>query len=265
MPSIETADRTTLFTRDWGDGPPIVLLAGWALSSAMWQHQMVDLVDAGFRCVAYDRRGHGRSDDPGRGYDYDTLADDLGAVLDALDLRDVTVVAHSMAGGEVVRHLTRSRTDRIARVALVAATLPFPALPPEVGAAVRAEMGADLAAWARAGTDAFVGAGLEGNDVSRDQAEWLVRDLLEVSLHAALACNRAMLETDFTDELADVDLPVLLVHGTADASIPLELASARTVELLADARLEVYEHGPHGLFLTHRARLSEDLLAFAKR
>ena len=114
------------------------------------------------------------------------------------------------------------------------------------------------------GTDAFVGAGLDGNDVSPEQVDWLVRDLLGVSLQAALACNRTMLETDFTAELADVELPVLLVHGTADASIPLEISSARTVELLADARLEVYEHGPHGLFLTHRARLGEDLLAFAK-
>jgi len=264
MPFIETADGTTISTRDWGDGPPVVFLAGWALSSVMWQHQMVDLVGAGFRCVAYDRRGHGRSDDPGRGYDYDTLADDLGTVLDALDLRGATVVAHSMAGGEVVRHLTRSRSSRIDKVALIAATLPYPALPVEVGEAVRAEMGADLAGWARDGADAFLGAGLDGNDVCPEQADWLVRDLLGVSLQAALACNRTMLETDFTAELADVGLPVLLVHGTADASIPLEISSARTVELLADARLEVYEHGPHGLFLTHRARLREDLLAFAK-
>jgi pimeloyl-ACP methyl ester carboxylesterase len=133
-----------------------------------------------------------------------------------------------------------------------------------MGEAVRAAFSTDLPAWAGANADAFVGAGLDGNHVSPEQADWLLRDLLGVSLPAALGCNRAMLETDFTEELRALDLPVLLVHGDADASIPLELASARTVELVPGARLVVYRNGPHGLFLTHRAQLSEDLLAFAK-
>src|SRR6185436_18067818 len=124
-PFVETRDGTQLFYRDWGSGAPLVFLSGWALTSECWAYQMAPLSDSGLRCIAYDRRGHGRSSDPGRGFDYDTLADDLAAVLDALDLQNVTLVAHSMAGGEAVRYLSRHGSKRIARVALIAATLPF--------------------------------------------------------------------------------------------------------------------------------------------
>ena len=124
-PHVVAADGARLFLRDWGAGRPVVFLAGWTLSSDMWAYQMAPLSEAGFRCIAYDRRGHGKSDDPGRGYDYDTLADDLGAVLDALDLRDVVLVAHSMAGGEAVRYLSRhGKSGRVARVLFLAPTLP---------------------------------------------------------------------------------------------------------------------------------------------
>ncbi len=124
-PFIETRDGTQLFYRDWGSGAPLVFISGWALTSDCWGYQMAPLSDSGLRCIAYDRRGHGRSSDPGRGFDYDTLADDLAAVLDALDLKNVTLVTHSMAGGEAVRYLSRHGSKRVARVALIAATLPF--------------------------------------------------------------------------------------------------------------------------------------------
>ena len=124
-PFIETRDGTQLFYRDWGSGAPLVFISGWALTSDCWGYQMAPLSDSGLRCIAYDRRGHGRSSDPGRGFDYDTLADDLAAVLDALDLKNVTLVAHSMAGGEAVRYLSRHGSKRVARVALIGATLPF--------------------------------------------------------------------------------------------------------------------------------------------
>lgn len=264
MPCIETVDGTSLHCKDWGEGPALVFLAGWGMSSDFWQYQLAPLSDLGLRCVAYDRRGHGRSDDPGRGFDYDTLADDLAAVLEARELHDVTLVAHSMGGGEVVRYLTRHGSGRVRSVVLVASALGMPRLPPEVGDAARAVYAADFAGWARANAPAFVGAGLPGCDVSDELVDWALRDMLRTSLRAILDCSRAMLETDFASELGAVDVPALLIHGDTDASIPLEMSSAVAVDLVPGARLSVYEHAPHGLMLTHRARFNEELLAFAK-
>jgi non-heme chloroperoxidase len=264
MPLIETNDGTTLHCKDWGQGQPLLFLAGWGLSSDFWQYQMAPLSDLGLRCVAYDRRGHGRSDDPGRGFDYDTLADDLAAVLAARGLRDVTLVAHSLAGGEVVRYLSRHGSERVRGLVLVATALGMPRLPPGVGDEVRAVYASDFAGWARANAPAFVGAGLPGCDVSDELVDWALRDMMRTSLRAILDCNRAMLETDFAAELDAIDVPALLVHGDADASIPLEASSALAVGLIPSARLSVYENAPHGLMLSHRERFNEDLVAFAK-
>ena len=126
MPYMETKDATRLYYKEWGSGKPVVFLSGWGLSSDMWSYQMMDLSAKGLRCIAYDRRGHGRSDDPGRGYDYDTLADDLASLLERLDLREVTLVAHSMAGGELIRYLTRYGSERIAGGVLIGSGLPYP-------------------------------------------------------------------------------------------------------------------------------------------
>jgi pimeloyl-ACP methyl ester carboxylesterase len=260
MPFIDTADGTTLFARDWGDGPALVFLAGWGLPSDFWQHQLAPLSDDGFRCVAYDRRGHGRSDDPGRGFDLDTLADDLDTVLDALDLDDVTLVAHSMGASEAVRHLARCGTDRVRNVVFVGGALALPRFPAEYGETFRAGLAADFAAWVRANAAPFF-----GDDVSPEQQEWGIRLMLGTSLRAILDCNRAMLDTDQRDELAAVTVPALLVHGDRDASIPLEVSSAVAVDLLPDAELVVYEGAPHGLPLSHRDRLNADIAAFAKR
>jgi pimeloyl-ACP methyl ester carboxylesterase len=264
MPLIETTDGTALYCKDWGEGPALVFLAGWGLSSDIWQYQLAVLSDLGLRCVAYDRRGHGRSDDPGRGFDYDTLADDLAAVLAARGLQDVTLVAHSMAGGEVVRYLTRHGSERVRGLVPVATALGMPRLPPEIGDAVRAVYASDFAGWARANAPAFVGAGLTGCDVSDELVDWAMRDMLRTSLRAILDCNHAMLETDLAAELGTIDVPALLIHGDTDASIPLEASSAVAVDLIPGARLSVYEDAPHGLMLSHRERFNEELLAFAK-
>jgi pimeloyl-ACP methyl ester carboxylesterase len=259
MPFIDTADGTTIAYKDWGDGPTVVFLAGWGLSSDSWQYVLADLSDAGLRCVAYDRRGHGRSDDPGRGFDMDTLADDLGSVLDTLDLRDVTLVGHSMAAGEIVRHLARRGTDRVARVAFVGGALALPRLPAEYGEGVRATLAADFPAWIAANTAPFFGSG-----VSDELQAWGRRDMERTSLRAILDCNRTMLDTDQRDELAAVTVPALLLHGDADASIPLEISSAVAVDLLPDATLSVYDGGPHGLMFSHRQQLVAELLAWVK-
>jgi pimeloyl-ACP methyl ester carboxylesterase len=263
---IERTDGTALFYRDWGTGKPIVFVAGAAVPSAMWAYQMVPLVQAGFRCVAFDRRGHGRSSDPGRGYDFDTLADDLAAVIETLDLREVTLVGHSMGCGEIIRYLTRHGSARVARVALIAPTTPFllktednpRGVDKAVFEALRAGWLRDYPRWLEENARPFVVA-----ETSDAIIRWCMDLMLETSLQAVVECNVAVTETDFRGELGRIDTPVLVVHGTVDASAPLELTGEPTAELIRECELKVYEGAPHGLFLTHIERLNGDLLRFA--
>jgi non-heme chloroperoxidase len=230
------------------------------------------LADNGFRAIAYDRRGHGRSDDPGAGFDYDTLADDVAAVLESYDVRDAVLVGHSMAGGEIVRYLSRHGSGRVGKVALVATMLPFPAKTDDnpvgvdraVSDALRARWKRDFAQWADELARPFVGAGLPGCDVSDALLAQLMADFLGTPLHSHLACNRAIFGTDFRAELRDVAVPTLIVHGDRDVSAPIEMTGRRQAELIPGSELIVYENAPHGLFMTHRDRLNEDLLGHIK-
>lgn len=261
-------DGAELFVRDWGEGRPIVFLAGWTLTSEAWAYQAAELSDQGFRCVAYDRRGHGRSADPGRGYDYDTLADDLAAVLEARNLRDVTVVAHSMAGGEITRYMSRHGGARVRDIVYLAPTTPFltrtadnpMGAPAEVFEQARKAWMRDFPAWIEANAAPFV-----TPDTSPAMIAWLKDMMLSCSMRAVLDCNRAMTAADFRPELARIRVPALVIHGDRDASAPLPLTGQRTAELIPGAKLMVYEGAPHGLFVTHIVRLNADLLAFARR
>ena len=267
-PFVVTRDGQHLFHRDWGRGRPIVFLAAWALPSAMWDYQMTALVEDGFRCIAYDRRGHGRSSQPGGGYDYDTLADDLAAVLDALDLRGVTLVGMSTAGGEITRYLTRHGAARVARVIYVAtAATPYrtrtsdnpEGIPPGMlEAFVRGQLLRDYPQWIDDNRAPFF-----APDTPRPIQEWVRGLMLGHSLKALVDCTRSMVTTDFRAELPRIDVPALLVHGTRDASAPIEVTGRPTAALIPGARLEVYEGAPHGLFVTHRERLTADVRAFA--
>jgi pimeloyl-ACP methyl ester carboxylesterase len=264
---IERTDGTALFYRDWGAGRPIVFVASAGLPSGMWGYQMLPLVQAGYRCIAFDRRGHGRSSDPGRGYDFDTLADDLAAVLETLDLRNVMLVGHSMGCGEVTRYLSRHGQDRVARIALIAPTTPFllrtadnpHGVERSVFQAVRAGWQVDYPQWLSANARPFV-----MPETSEAQIQWVMNMMLQTSLQAVIECNVAVTETDFRSELARIDLPALVVHGTADASAPIDLTGRPTAQLLPHAQLEVYAKAPHGVFLTHIERLNSDLLRFAR-
>jgi non-heme chloroperoxidase len=270
MPFVQTEPDGSLFYRDWGEGAPVLFCAAWALSSVAWQYQMMSVVDAGRRAVSYDRRGHGRSDDPGRGYDYDTLSEDLATVIESLDLRDLTLVAHSMATGEVVRYLSRHGEDRVARIVLVAPTTPFllktednpVGVDGEFFAARREEWRQDFARWIVDNEGPYFGDGLPGNSVSPLLREWTKADMLAASLQAVIEFQLSASQTDFRAELSRIGVPTLVVQGDADASAPLALTGARTAELVPDGQLIVYENGPHGLYLTHRDRLNGDLLAF---
>ncbi|WP_437672130.1 alpha/beta fold hydrolase [Sorangium sp. So ce131] len=266
-PFVEAQDGARLFHRDWGAGKPVLFLSGWALSSEMWGYSMTDLVDHGLRCVAYDRRGHGRSSDPGRGYDYDTLADDLAAVLEQLDLREVTLVGHSMSGGEIARYLSRHGGGRIARAVFLAPTTPMllRAADNPVGLdrglfeQARAAMRADYPGWLADNAPPFF-----VDDTPPAVRGWVQHLMLQCSMKALLDCNRASVEADFRDDLRRIAVPTLVLHGDRDVSAPLALTGERTAALIPGSRLVVYEGAPHGLFITHRERLSRDLLAFAQ-
>jgi non-heme chloroperoxidase len=266
MPAIQTSDDVQIHYRDWGIGSPVVFVSAWALSGDQWQYQMAHMVNHGLRAICYDRRGHGRSDDPGHGFDYTTLADDLARLVSHLDLRDVTLVAHSMGGGEVVRYLTRHGIDRVARIALVAPTLPFPGdgVDPSLFEALRDVWRHDLAAWLDANAGPYFGDGLPGCSVSNGIRDWTLHDMLRTSLLAAIEFNRTGTSTDFRDELPGIGVPTLLIHGDTDASIPIERSSRLCLDLISGSRLTVYENAPHGLYLSHRDRLNTELLDFVK-
>ena len=265
---IRTAAGVGLFHRDWGVGPPVVFVASWSLPSDSWAYQMLALSEVGCRCIAYDRRGHGRSDDPGRGFDFDTLADDLAAVLEALDLRGATLVGFSMGTAEIVRYLTRHGTSRVARIALIGTTTPMLAhsadnllgVDPAVFEAFRREsLMQDFPGWIDDSMVPFV-----TPDTPPGLRNW-VRDMaLRTSGMALLACNRTLTQADFRAELPTLTVPTLVIHGERDMTCPLDLTGRPTAALIPGARLTVYEGAPHGLFLTHMQRLNADLLAFAR-
>ncbi len=264
---IVGSDGTEIFCRSWGIGRPIVFLHSWALNSEMWGYQMMPLVRAGFRCIAFDRRGHGRSGDSGGGYDFDTLADDLAAVLDSLDLRDATLVAHSMGSGEVIRYLTRHGSRRVTRIALLAPTGPFPlktadnpdGIERAAFATMRASWMHDFQRWVVDNTPPFF-----TSETSPHIARWLGDMMSRTSLQAVIECSVAVAETDFRPELPHIKTRTLIIHGTADVSAPLRMTGQRTAQLIPSCEFKVYEGAPHGLFITHADRINADLLQFVQ-
>jgi non-heme chloroperoxidase len=268
---IETRDNTFLFYKDWGSGPPVVFLAPWALSSDWWEYQMAYLTGQGVRCISYDRRGHGRSGQPGNGYSFDDLADDLDALIQQLDLRNVTLVGHSMGAAEVVRYLSRHRARRVARAVLVATITPFTLQTPDNPDGVewsdlekgRSDLSRDRPHQIVKAAPAFFG--IEKNAVSAEIMDWWTRMMLDqCSLKVMLDLHRAFTETDFRPDLRAIKVPVLLIHGDSDTSTPLELTSRKTAQLIPTCRLVIYENAAHGLPITHMDRLNADLLTAVK-
>ncbi|WP_321930569.1 alpha/beta fold hydrolase [Paraburkholderia guartelaensis] len=266
---IHIDDDTALHYRDWGDGAPLVFLSGWTLNADMWNYQCAPLADAGFRCVAYDRRGHGRSSDPGRGYDYDTLADDLEAVLSARDLARVTLVGHSFASGEIVRYLSRHGSRRVAGIVLVSpASTPFllktadnpGGLDASLFEASIEEMLTSFPDWISRRAEAYFSPG-----TSHTVIQWTADMMLDASLYGAAQLSRVQMVTDFRRELAEIDVPALVLHGDCDASAPLEITGRPTAAALEHATLKVYEGGTHGMYFNHAARVNDDIRAFVTR
>ncbi|MFG2131620.1 alpha/beta fold hydrolase [Streptomyces sp. NPDC048751] len=269
MPYFEGSAGTRLFYTDWGQGKPVVFVAGAWLSSSAWEFQMLPLSEAGLRCVAFDKRGHGRSDWVGHGYDYDTLADDLAALLDHLDLREVTLVAHSMGGGEVIRYLTHHGCDRVSRVVFIAATAPLMAWTPDnpdgidqrAFDALSAERTRDRPRWMAQNAQAFFATHL-GNNISTELMEWTVQRCLDCSAKAAVEVIKTGFRTDLRKEAAALQLPTLIIHGDADASAPVALCGRRLAQLIPNNTYKEYPRAGHGIFMTHAAQVNQDLLDF---
>ena len=270
--SITTKDGTLLYYKNWGSGPAVVFSHGYPLSSDAWDYQMMFLAQHGYRVVAHDRRGFGRSSQPGQGYDYDTFADDLAALVEALDLKDATFVGHSMGGGEVARYVGRHGEQRVAKVALVAAVTPFllktetnpGGVPVEVFDEFRAAVKADRSQWNKDVTMPYYGYNRPGAKVSEGVREDYWRQGMATGILAAYNAIAAFSETDFREDLKKITVPTLIVHGSDDQIVPIEISGNLTAKIVRHARLEVYEGGSHGLLITQKDRLNADLLAFLK-
>lgn len=272
MPYLDTHDGVRLAYEDYGTGRPIVLLASWTLASDMWEYQLPFLVEAGYRCVLLDRRGHGRSDWASTGYDLDTLADDVAALIEHLDLRDVTLVGHSAGGAEAARYLARHGQERVAGVAFVAAILPYlertddnpEGAPVEVSEAAVTQFRRDRPKWFADRAQGFFATHL-GNDVSPALIEHTMRSCLAASPTATVSLWRAFFRIDHRASLREITVPTLVVHGTADQSANVAMTGRRTAALVPGAVYQEYPTAGHGLYVTHRDQLNAALLDLLAR
>lgn len=259
-----------LFVQDIGKGKPLVLIGGWPLSSEMWEYQLNVLPKHFLRCIAYDRRGFGKSDKPWDGYDYDTLAGDLNSILEELDLYDVTLVGFSMGGGEVARYMSKYGDKRISKVVFIGAVVPFllktdtnpDGLPKEMFDEFVANSEDDRPKFLAEFAKNFYGNSFLNAKVSDELMVWHNMLALQASGRATSKCIRAFSETDFRMDLAVINVPTLIIHGDADKVVPIEVSGKKTAELLPAAEYIVYEGAPHGLFITEKDRLNEDLIRF---
>jgi non-heme chloroperoxidase len=268
MPYIKTAEQFSLFYSDYPGDEPVVFAHAWALNGDMWSYQLTDLMTAGFRCITYDRRGHGRSDRPPTGYDIDTLADDLAAVIEGLDLYGVTLIGHSMGTAEVVRYLTRHGAGRIARIVLSGAVTPMlvqgpdnpDGIPDDVVAQVRSVMLRDIGDWMEISGKAeyFYGE----HRVSQQLQDWTLNTIAAVPLLILTQTSDAFVHADFRSELTELRVPTLVIHGTADASMPIDLTARKTASLIPDCGFVTIDGAGHGLYLSESPRYNAALLEF---
>jgi non-heme chloroperoxidase len=272
MSILKMKDGTDIYYKDWGSGPAVVFSHGWPLSADAWEDQMVFLASHGYRCIAHDRRGHGRSSQPWNGNDMDAYADDLAALADALDLRDATFIGHSTGGGEVARYIGRHGTSRVARAVLVSAVPPLmlrtdanpEGLPISVFDGIRAAVSADRSQFFKELPVAFYGYNRPGAKMSEGVRDSFWLQGMLAGLKNVLDCIKQFSETDFTADLKKIDVPTLIVHGDDDQIVPIGAAAMASAKLVKNSRLLIYPGAPHGLPTTHKDKLNADLLAFLK-
>jgi pimeloyl-ACP methyl ester carboxylesterase len=259
-----------IFYEDWGQGAPVVLIHGWPLDHTMWEHQAVALAKAGKRVIAYDRRGFGRSSRPWGGYDYDTLASDLNALLTELNLTGVTLVGFSMGGGEIARYIGNYGQERLARVAFVSAVTPYmlqtndnpDGVPQKVFDQMHEGIVKDRFAFLEGFAKDFYGQSLISHPVSQAVLNWNQTVTTLAAPNATDDCLTSFSGTDFRDDLKKVTVPTLVIHGDKDQTVPFPVSGERTAKMISGAELKVYEGAPHGLFFTEKDKLTADLLAF---
>lgn len=272
MTVVTTADKTKLYFKDWGEGRPVILLHGWPLSSDSWDDQAMAIANAGFRAIAYDRRGFGRSSQPWSGYDYDTLADDLAAVIEQTGAQEATIVGFSMGGGEVARYMSRHAGKGVSKTVHVSSVVLFmlktgdnpDGTEPSVFEAMTKSMTEDRAMFFSGFFKDFFGVGVPSHPVSDEMLQWARNVSMQAGLNAALSCAEAFATTDFRPDLAAFKVPTLIIHGTADKTVPIDAAGRAAAKGIAGSMLIEYEDAPHGLFATHKTRLSGDLLTFLR-
>lgn len=275
MKYITTTDTTAaeeirIAYSDYGKGKPVILLHGWPLSREMWEYQLEDLVNAGLRVIKYDRRGFGKSSKPWDGYDYDSLAEDLNAIIDQLNLREVTLVGFSMGGGEVARYIGRYGSDRIAKVVFISSVTPFLVKtsdnPDGVDESVFADMMEQLQKDRLSFLDdfgkKFFGVNVISHPVSTPLLEYYRMLASFASARSTKQCAMSFAQTDFREDIKRIDVPTLIIHGDADKTVPIEASSHRTAAMIPGSQYLVYEGAPHGLFYTHHKQLNQDLVTF---
>ncbi len=270
MPFVTTQDGTEIYYRDWGAGAPVVLIHGWPLNGNMWEKQATFLAEHGLRVITYDRRGYGRSGQPWNGYDYDTFAADLNSLMEKLDLREATLAGFSMGGGEVVRYLSRYGTSRVSKAVLISAVTPYllktddnpEGVDPKVFAGIEENIRQDRPAFLQEFGPKFYGRTVLKHTVSEADLEWTQSMAFTGSLRSTLAAAKAWSTTDFREEMKRITVPVLVIHGTGDSTVPIDAAGRQSAKILPNATLSEYDGEPHGLFLTAADRLNGELLEF---
>jgi non-heme chloroperoxidase len=270
MPTITTKDGTQIYYKDWGTGQPIVFSHGWPLSADAWEDQMIFLAARGYRCIAHDRRGHGRSGQPWDGNNMDTYADDLAELVAALDLRDAIHIGHSTGGGEVARYIGRHGTKRVAKAVLISAVPPLmlktsanPAgLPLEVFDQLRENVRADRAQFFKDLSMPFYGFNRPGAKISQGLRDSFWLQGMLCGHNAAYDCIKAFSETDLTEDLKKFDVPTLILHGDDDQIVPIVASALLSSKIVKGAILKIYPGAPHGMPSTLKDRINDDLLAF---
>jgi non-heme chloroperoxidase len=272
MGAITTKDGTEIFYKDWGEGQPVVFSHGWPLNADVWDDQSLLVASNGFRAIAHDRRGHGRSSQPWNGNDLDTYADDLADLFEALDLNDAILVGHSTGGGEVTRYIGRHGTSLVAKALLLGAIPPLmlktdanpEGTPIEAFDEIRDGVSTDRSQFYKDLSVPFYGANREGSTVSQGVLDTFWLWSMQVGLKGAYDCIKAFSETDLTEDLKKIDVPTLIVHGDDDQIVPIAASAEKSAKLVADATLKVYPGAPHGLFATHKDEFNSELMTFIR-